>query len=299
MSLDEAIQRYLDHLRIERGLAANTVSSYGSDLGFLAAWCAEHGVTGIEQLTPDVLERWLAARRDAGLTARSLARNIVTARQLTRFLHAEGHLHVDPAELLQVPRVRRSLPDTMTEDDVELLLGAPDPGTAEGQRDRAMLELLYATGLRVSELVGLPLNGVQLDAGLVRVWGKGSKERMVPMGEPAREAVEGYLRTARPGLLATSGKTSRALFVTRRGGAMTRQAFWKNLKRYALLAGVTTDISPHRLRHAFATHLLHHGADLRALQAMLGHASITTTQIYTHVADARLKQLHAQYHPRG
>lgn len=300
MSIDEAIERFLDHLRVERGLAPNTIAAYGTDLSAFAASMVSDGAETIEALTPRHLSSWLLARLDAGLASRTLARNAVSVRRFCRFLVAERLLEDDPAATLDVPKVGRSLPKALTEADVERLLAAPPVDRPEGIRDRAMLEVLYATGLRVTELVELPTQGLFLDAGYVRVWGKGSKERIVPLGEPASDALSGYLASARGELMAASPRASSpALFVTRRGTAMTRQAFWKNIKKYAYTAGITAPISPHKLRHSFATHLLNHGADLRALQAMLGHASVSTTQIYTQVTRARLKELHAAHHPRG
>ena len=209
----------------------------------------------------------------------------------------EGRKADDPTLTIEPPRLPRALPKSLTEADVEALLAAPDTNTALGQRDRAMLEMLYAAGFRVSELVQLPVAAVSLDMGVVRIFGKGAKERLVPVGELALDWLKTYLRQARPALLGP--RASEALFVTARGGAMTRQAFWYLIRRYARQAGITAPLSPHTLRHAFATHLLNHGADLRVVQMLLGHADISTTQIYTHVARERLKQLHARHHPRG
>jgi len=299
MTIDEGIQLYLDHLSIERGLSRNTLVAYGTDLALFANWCDEHNKTTITDVSTVFLNEFLLMRLDDGLKARSMARNIVSLRRFFRFLVAEGKLEEDPAALLDVPNVGRGLPKALTETNVGLLMQAPDPRLPEGIRDRAMLELLYASGLRVSELVDIPCSGANLDVGFVRIWGKGNKERIVPMGEVAAAAIRQYLNEARPLLLSSAGAPSDALFVTRRGSAMTRQAFWKNLKRYALVAGLDPSISPHKLRHSFATHLLKNGADLRVLQAMLGHASISTTQIYTLVTRERMKQLHKQFHPRG
>lgn len=300
MDLDDAIHRFTEHLALERGLADNTIAAYATDLARFAERCAERGVRRIEEVTPELLSRHLLARLDEGLAVRSVARNVVSLRRLFHFLEAEGHLTPNPAATLDVPTARAALPRVLSEDEVERLIAAPDRSRPEGIRDAAMLELLYATGLRVSELVSLPITAVDLDVGFVRVWGKGSRERVVPMGEIASDAIRLYKLGARGELLsAAGGRTSSALFVTRRGGAMTRQAFWKNLKRYASVAGIDAAISPHKLRHSFATHLLRHGADLRALQAMLGHASVSTTQIYTLVTRTRLKEIHSRHHPRG
>lgn len=300
MTIDDAIGRFLDHLKVERGLAKNTLAAYGTDLRLFAEHASAAGADTIEALAPHHLSAFLLTRLDAGVATRTLARNAVSLRRWCRHLVAEGWLRDDPAATLEVPKVGTSLPKALREEDVTRLLAAPSDSTPEGIRDRAMLELLYATGLRVTELVELPLQAVFVEAGYVRVWGKGSKERIVPMGELAAAAITQYLQGARQTLLAHARKqTSDAMFVTRRGGAMTRQAFWKNLRRYAYVAGIDAPLSPHKLRHSFATHLLHHGADLRALQAMLGHASVSTTQIYTQVSRARLKALHEAHHPRG
>ena len=300
MTLDEAVERYLDHVRVERGLSAHTVAAYGSDLSGFVRFAEEQGVRAISDADAVLLHRYLLARLESGISSKTLARNSVCIRNLFRFLLAERHLSADPAATLEVPKTGRTLPKAIPEDAVRALLSAPDPTTALGIRDRAMIEVLYATGLRVSELVGLPLPGLYLDEGYVRVIGKGKKERLVPLGEPAIDATRAYLADARGALLAASPKAyADAVFVTQRGGSMTRQGFWKRLKRYALAAGLPSDVSPHKLRHSLATHLLHHGADLRALQAMLGHASISTTQIYTQVTRARLQALHAEHHPRA
>jgi integrase/recombinase XerD len=300
LAVDDAIQRYLEHLTVERQLAANTLAAYGSDLARFAAWCDARGLRDVEQVALTDLNAFLVARLDDGLKSRSLARNVVSLRRFFRFLTAERLLATNPASLLEVPSAGRPLPRSLREDEVEALLRAPDSSTPEGLRDRAMLELLYASGLRVSELVSLPVSGLHLDAGFVRVSGKGGKERLVPLGDLARDAIDQYLVGARPQLLASADRPDRnALFVTRAGKTLTRQAFWKNIKRYAYLAGIDSNVSPHKLRHSFATHLLRHGADLRALQAMLGHADISTTQIYTLVTRTRLQEIHAQHHPRA
>lgn len=300
MHIDEAIGLFTDHLALERGLAANTIQAYSTDLTRLSERLVSQGVDEISAVDLTALSGHLVARLDEGLKTRSLARNVVSIRRLFRFLVAEGHLREDPAATLEVPPAPKTLPKVLTESEIEALLNAPDRSTPEGDRDIAMLELLYATGLRVSELVTLPVSGLNLDVGFVRVIGKGSKERVVPLGEIASDAIRHHLRDGRPRLLATAGGTpSEWLFITRRGRPMTRQGFWKNIKRYAQLAGLRSDVSPHKLRHSFATHLLKHGADLRALQSMLGHSSVSTTQIYTEVSRTRMKELHAELHPRG
>ena len=300
MTLDEAIPKFLDHLALERGLADNTIAAYGTDLAKFAEFAVDSGFPDIHDITALVISDHLVARLDGGISTRTLARNIVSIRRLFHFLHAEGHLSANPAETIDVPSAPRKLPRVLTEDEVDRLIQCPSASTAEGIRDHTMLELLYATGLRVTELVTLPVTAVELDVGYVRVWGKGSKERLVPMGEIAADAIRVYMAGARRELLAAGGgRASNALFVTRRGKSMTRQGFWKNVRRYAIRAGIDADVSPHKLRHSFATHLLRHGADLRALQAMLGHASVSTTEIYTLVARTRMKELHQQHHPRG
>jgi len=300
LAIDDAIQRYLEHLTIERQLARNTIEAYATDLAHFADHCARSELSTIHDVDPIRINAFLLERLDDGVGTRTLARNCVSIRQFFRFLRSESLLEVDPSELVDVPRTERKLPRVLTEAEVERLLQAPTSATPEGTRDRAMLELLYATGLRVSELVDLPVGAVHLDAGFLRVFGKGNKERIVPVGECAIDAVEAYLSGPRAQMLACStSSSSPSLFITRRGRRMTRQAFWKNLNRYAQLADIPVRISPHKLRHSFATHLLRHGADLRSLQAMLGHADISTTQIYTHVTRTRLKELHTRYHPRG
>jgi len=288
-----AIERFLDRLWLERGLAANTQSSYRSDLSLFARWLAPRGrlLTGADEAD---IKQYFAA---GGLKARSQARLLSALRQFYRHLHADRQRADDPTALLESPRLGLRLPKTLTEQDVERLIEAPAVDDPLGLRDRAMLELMYASGLRVSELVTLPLPRVDVRQGVVQVLGKGGKERLVPMGEPAMEWLARYLAEARP--LLAERQASDWLFITRRGGPMTRQNFWLLIKRHALAAGVRVKLSPHTLRHAFATHLLEHGADLRVLQSLLGHADLSTTQIYTHVAKARLRELHREHHPRG
>ena len=291
------LDRFCDALWLEDGLSPRTLASYRADLLRFARWLTRRGGNLGGAGSGDI-EAYLAHLfGEGGLKARSAARAVSSLRRFYRQLARDGERSEDPTALTASPRLPRSLPKSLTEAQVETLLGAPDVRSAEGFRDRVMLEVLYATGLRVSELVGLPLATVSLDMGVVRVLGKGSKERLVPLGEEALDWVGRYLRGARGDLL--DGRQSEALFVTRRGGPMTRQAFWLRLKRYATVAGIRSAVSPHVLRHAFATHLLNHGADLRVVQMLLGHADISTTQIYTHVARERLKQLHRQHHPRG
>lgn len=300
MTFDDALDHYLTWLRVERGLAANTVQAYQRDLeAFGDELGGDRDPAGVDE---EAIRRWLAGRSEAGVSPRTQARNLVSLRRFFGFLHAEGLIPVDPTARVELPRVGRPLPETLTLDEVEALLRAPDVTSARGLRDRAMLEVLYATGLRVSELVGLRLGDLHLEAGFLRVMGKGSKERVVPLGEVARDWLERHLIEGRG--LATDGDRARRardpVFVTNRGGAMTRQGFFKRLREIARAAGVDPRrISPHKLRHAFATHLLERGADLRSLQLMLGHADIATTEIYTHLSRARLARIHATHHPRG
>ena len=291
------IDNFCDALWLEDGLAKATLSSYRSDLGRLALWLADNGHEPLLDLRETTLTAFIAhlARQTR---ATSQARYLSTLRRFYRWQIGRGRIVADPTLKLANPSRPSRLPKVMSEKQVEALLAAPDLDTPLGRRDRAMLETIYATGLRVSELVGLRLHEVSLADGVLRALGKGSKERLVPLGELAIEWIQRYLDEARPEIL--NGQTSDDLFVTARGGAMTRQAFWQLIKRYALIAGIPPEkLSPHVLRHAFATHLLNHGADLRVVQLLLGHADISTTQIYTHVARERLKSLHAVHHPRG
>lgn len=290
------ISSFLDALWLERGASDHTLTAYGSDVRGFDAYLRQQGRTLLTAQRPDVLA-YLAQRVGAGARPRSTARLLSSLRRFYRYLLREQRISDDPTARVEAPRLGRPLPKSLTEADVEALLAAPRIEDALGLRDRAMLELLYACGLRVSELVTLTLGQVGLNQGVVKILGKGGKERLVPMGELCLEWLQRYLRQARPVLL--EGQQSEAIFVTRRGGPMTRQMFWHLIKRHALTAGIIKPISPHTLRHAFATHLLNHGADLRVLQMLLGHSDLSTTQIYTHVARERLKTLHAAHHPRG
>lgn len=290
------VEHFLDALWMERGLSRNTLSAYRQDLLSIAGWLSHEGSNLLAASRAD-LHQYLAYRHAAGTRSRTAARTLSSLRRFYRYQVREGRLEQDPSALIESPKLGRPLPKTLTEEEVERLLTAVDTGTPVGLRDRAMLELLYATGLRVSELVGLQVSQVNSVQGLVRVMGKGSKERMVPMGEEALQWLQQYMREARPELV--SRHLSDAVFLSRRGDAMTRQAFWYRIKDCARRGGINKELSPHTLRHAFATHLLNHGADLRVVQMLLGHSDLSTTQIYTHVAQERLKQLHAQHHPRG
>ncbi|MFV0888934.1 site-specific tyrosine recombinase XerD [Metapseudomonas otitidis] len=290
------IDRFLDALWLEKGLSPHTRSAYRSDLAHFNGWLHERGCN-LAEAGRDVLLDHLAWRLEQGYKARSTARFLSGARGFYRFLLAEGEIAEDPTLQVEMPLLGRPLPKSLSEADVEALLEAPDLEDPIGLRDRAMLEVLYACGLRVSELVGLTLEQVNLRQGVVKVFGKGSKERLVPLGEEAIAWIERYVREARPFLL--DGKPSDVLFPSLRGEQMTRQTFWHRIKHQTKVAGILKPLSPHTLRHAFATHLLNHGADLRVVQMLLGHADLSTTQIYTHIAQARLKDLHARHHPRG
>lgn len=291
------IDAFCDQLWLQDGLAASTLSSYRRDLSGWAAWLARRRIPLLAVTRAD-FEQWLADQFAAKAKATSVARRLSALRRFYRFELDRGAIAEDPTLRIRAPKKPRRLPKQLSEAQVEALLAAPDVRTALGLRDRAMLETLYATGLRVSELVGLTLAQVAHDAGVVRVVGKGNKERLVPMGDEAVAWISSYLRDVRPALAAPAKPD--AVFLTQRHGPLTRQAFWALIKRYAVRAGMpSAALSPHVLRHAFATHLLNHGADLRVVQLLLGHADITTTTIYTHVARERLKQLHAAHHPRG
>jgi integrase/recombinase XerD len=293
----ELIDTFCDQVWLQDGLAPNSLASYRRDLTQWAAWLSARGRTLAAAQRMDV-EAWLAQQFRAKAKATSIARRLSSLRRFYALQLQQATIRSDPTAQVRAPKLPRRLPKNLSEDQVEALLATPDVATLLGLRDRAMLETLYATGLRVSELTGLKLAQVSLDMGIVRVLGKGSKERLVPLGEEAISWIKRYLETARIPL-AAKGRSD-AMFVTARGGPLTRQAFWALLKRYAVKAGMPpASLSPHVLRHAFATHLLNHGADLRVVQLLLGHADITTTTIYTHVARERLKALHARHHPRG
>ena len=294
---DALIDRFCDHLWLEDGLAPNTLAAYRRDLGAYAGWLARERRVPVESAIASDLQAWLAVCLDRRKSAKSAARYTSSLKRFYRFLAREGVVGADPTQNLDHPKLPRSLPKSLSEAEVEALLNAADDASNLGLRDRAMLETIYATGLRVSELVGLKLLHLDLRAGMARVTGKGGKDRVVPLGEVALEWIERYLREARSDLLA--GRQSELVFASPRAGALTRQAFWYRIKLLARKAGIRTPVSPHTLRHAFATHLLNNGADLRVVQLLLGHADISTTQIYTHVAKERLKRLHARHHPRG
>jgi len=297
MHVDDGIDAFIDALWLEEGLAANTLAAYRRDLRLYAQWLAAQApLRTLDASTEADLHAYFAHRHEAS-KATTANRRLTVLRRYFRWALREGRLAADPTLRLESARQPLRVPKSLSEAQVEALLVAPDGDTPLGLRDRAMLELLYASGLRVSELVGLKTFHVSANDGVLRILGKGSKERLVPFGAVAREHLEAYLAAGRPAILA--GRQSEALFVTGRGEGMSRVMFWMLVKKYAAQAGITAPLSPHTLRHAFATHLLNHGADLRAVQMLLGHADISTTTIYTHVARERLKTLHAQHHPRG
>jgi integrase/recombinase XerD len=295
--IDPLITRFLDAVWMERGLSANTLAAYRADLVALSRWLSSERHMGLAQTQRSDLTDFIAVRAQAGARPRSMARQLSSYRRFFRYLLRDGAIHDDPTAQIAMPKIGRSLPRSLTEAEVEALLAAPAVADPLGYRDRAMLEVLYATGLRVSELVSLKLSQVNLNQGVIRVLGKGNRERLIPLGEEAVRWLTAFINGPRNDILLD--RSTDCMFPTRRGDRMTRQAFWHIIKRYARKACVDRDLSPHTLRHAFATHLLNHGADLRVVQMLLGHSDLSTTQIYTHVARERMKELHAQHHPRG
>src|SRR5712692_10915431 len=295
--MEELLDVFIGYLRAERGLSGKTVEAYASDLAAYFEDLTREGVRGANDITRDHVSRHLTSLASRGLSTRSQSRHLSALRTFHRFLCAESLADADPTEDVDSPRMSKSLPIYLSLGEVDALLRAPDERTPRGARDRAMLELLYATGLRVSELTRLPADHLNLQAGYLIAQGKGREERMVPVGAAAVEKVKSYLKGPRQKLL--RGREARALFVTERGRALTRQGFWKLLKRYALKSGIRASLSPHSLRHSFATHLVERGADLRAVQEMLGHADLSSTQIYTHVNRSRLRGVYDRSHPRG
>ncbi|MGI2025929.1 site-specific tyrosine recombinase XerD [Endozoicomonas acroporae] len=294
------IQAFLQHLWLERGLSKNTREAYQRDLLLFSEWLQKHTQNVGKLLlsaSEEDLRRFLGWRYEQGYHPRSTARQISSLRAFYRYLLQSEQITTDITANIDMPRQGKALPKTLSEEEVESLLSSPDTDTAIGLRDRAMLEILYACGLRISELVNLKMDNINLRQGVLRIIGKGRKERLVPMGQNAIEWLQQYIRQARGDLL--NQYDSRTLFPGRQGRPMTRQTFWHRIKRYNTIAGITTDVSPHVLRHAFATHLLNHGADLRVVQLLLGHSDLSTTQIYTHIANHRLSELHREHHPRG
>jgi integrase/recombinase XerD len=296
MELDRAIDLYLDHVKVERNLAPNSVSAYARDLARFAAFCVRKRTASVEAIGAQTVLEYLIELSAAKLSVRTQARQLVTLRGLFRYLRAEKHLTADPTAGVELPRIGRKLPEVLTLDEVERILAAPDRTTSLGLRDATMLELLYATGLRASELCALRVDDLDPETGVLSTLGKGRKQRLVPVGQAALALLREYLEKARPGL---DKHRVNDLFLSRLGRRMSRQAFWKMVRDAALKVGVQKSIYPHMLRHSFATHLLERGADLRAVQAMLGHADISTTQIYTHVSRSHLVDVYRRHHPRA
>lgn len=297
-AFDAAVERFLTYLNVEAGLSANTLSAYGTDLTDFLSFCEDKALKAPSALTPELATAYLASLDKRGLSTRTRARRLSAIKRLYRFLIEEGELNENPLALIGSGKLSRKLPDVLTRGEIVSLLEAPDLESPEGLRDRAMLELLYATGLRVSELCGLRAAQFNADAGFIRVMGKGSKERAVPVGDAAVHWLTRYVSEGRSRLL--KKRQSPFLFVGRKSGkAITRQGFWQRIKRHTRAAGIDKDISPHTLRHSFATHLLDGGADLRSVQAMLGHSDISTTEIYTHVSRRRIREAYDQFHPRA
>lgn len=295
-ALSPQIDSFLNMLTVEKGLARNTIEAYGRDLNRLANFLTKRGVKAWEEGETIQLRSYLSSLRQRGLSVRSIARHLASMRQFYRFLEKENVVGENRAPSVFLSDGSRKLPNTLGREEVQRLLGQPKPTTALGVRDQAMIEILYATGIRVSELVSLPTHQINLEGNYLTVKGKGAKVRVVPFGKWAREKLLRYLSEARPKFL--KGRASPFLFLTRSGKALTRQGFWKSLRHYALAAGIEKRVTPHTLRHSFATHLLEGGADLRSVQTMLGHADISTTQIYTHLRPTHLKEVHRKYHPR-
>ncbi|MED7818797.1 MULTISPECIES: site-specific tyrosine recombinase XerD [unclassified Francisella] len=292
--MSTVVDAFLDNLWFEYGLSQNTISSYRTDLKFLQNYFSK---TNLIRLDFEQLYAFISYRSKNGYSSRSNARMISTLRKFYAWLVTTGQVQSDPTAKLTMPKLAKSLPKDMTEADVEALLQAPDLTQDIGIRDRAMLELMYATGLRVSELVGLDIDNIDVNIGVIQVLGKGAKERIVPIGEYALEFLQKYLTESRSNL--TKNFKEKAIFISQHSKRITRQSFWHRIKNYALSAGINTEISPHTLRHAFATHLLNHGADLRSVQLLLGHSSVSTTTIYTHISQNRLQEIYQKHHPRG
>ena len=293
---NKIIDEFIDHLWLEDGLSKNTLNSYRFDLELFTGWLDKSLKKNILDTSQVDIQQYLSFKFPTS-KSRSISRLLAALRRLFRYLLRQKKIKIDPTLEIQSPKIPKSLPKSLSEEDVELLLAAPDVETNPGLRDKAMLELLYACGLRVSELVNILLTELSMTEGVIRVTGKGNKTRLIPMGEEAVDWIKKYIDESRNNIL--KQRVSKYLFITIRGGAMTRQAFWYLIKRYAIIANIKKSMSPHIMRHAFATHLLNHGADLRVVQMLLGHSDISTTQIYTHVARERLKKLHESHHPRG
>ena len=293
---EQQISLFVDYLWMHDGLSQHTLDSYRTDLNLFARWLAKNG-ENLLSVTGESVQRFIAERSESNYSARSTARMLSCLRRFYAYALEMASLEADPTAHIVSPKLPKPLPHTLSEDDIDKLLAAPDTDSLLGIRDLAMLELMYASGLRVSELISIEFSQISLQQGVLRVIGKGSKERLVPFGEAAGQAITSYLKSTRANYL--GDKSCDFLFVSKRGKKMTRQTFWYRIKHYAEIAGITKHLSPHTLRHAFATHLLSHGADLRTLQMLLGHSDLSTTQIYTHIAKERLKSIHAEHHPRG
>ena len=295
--MEHLLDQFLNYLVVERGLSPNTLESYSRDLIKYLEYLSRKGIKDINETSDLTVISFFTSLKKDGLSNRSIARNLSSIKMFYKFLAEDHHIKSNPTLNIETPKRESKLPQVLSMEEVDSLLKIPGRNTPLGLRDAALLELLYATGLRVSEIISLPLNNINLEAGYLIAYGKGSKERLVPIGEVAQNLIKEYLEKARPALL--KKKQSNYLFITRRTKPMTRQGFWKLIKKYALAAGIKKNISPHTLRHSFASHLLERGADLRSVQIMLGHSDISSTQIYTHVTTERLKKIHNQYHPRS
>lgn len=295
--MEQLLDQFLNYLTVERGLSPNTLDSYSRDLIKYLDYLSTKGIKDISKTSDLTIISFIATLKNGGLSNRSVARNLTSIRMFYRFLTEDHHINDNPTLNIETPKRELRLPQVLSIEEVDVLLQQPDSSTSLGLRDAAFLELLYATGLRASEIISLALNDINLEAGYLIASGKGSKERLIPIGEVAQNLIKKYLKNSRPTLL--KNKQSHHLFTTRSGKSMTRQGFWKLIKKYALATGIRKKITPHTLRHSFATHLLERGADLRSVQMMLGHADISSTQIYTHVTTERLKKIHNQYHPRS
>lgn len=296
-SENQLLDQFINQLRVEKGLSANTIVAYSHDLINFFDFLKQKGLSPV-QISQEDLSSFIA-ENNTRLSPRSMARCLVSIRMFYRFLVSEGNIESNPARLLGIPKVYQHLPDVLSRDEVDSLLKQPNINTALGKRDKAILEILYATGLRVTELIGLKMHNINLEVGSIRTIGKGSKERIIPMGSKAIDSLKDYLSNSRPSFLKKDlAKAGSYIFLNSRGGHITRQGLWKIIRKYAPMAGITKSVTPHTVRHSFATHLLEGGADLRSVQIMLGHADISTTQIYTHVARERLKEIHEKYHPR-
>jgi len=295
--MEQLLDQFLNYLAVEKGLSLNTLDSYSRDLIKYLNFIATKGIKDISQTSDLTVISFISIVKREGLSNRSIARNLTSIKMFYKFLTENNYINSNPTLNMETPKCESKLPQVLSIEEVDFLIQKPDRNTPLGLRDAAFLELLYATGLRVSEIISLSLNDINLEAGYLIAYGKGSKERVIPIGEVAQNLIKKYLKKARPSLL--RNKQSHYLFITRIGKPMTRQGFWKLIKKYASSAGIKKNITPHTLRHSFASHLLERGADLRSVQTMLGHVDISTTQIYTHVTTERLKKIHNQYHPRS